>query len=124
MGMSWVRENYSRSIMNPPSGGFEEQAKKLWEDCPHSLGACEECIAAALASAVAKEREADCKAIQDSCSACNGKGFIEGIKIIPGHGCGGDEQLCQSTCPIPIPEPSQEPCEYCGRPIAAIRSRK
>jgi len=47
-------------------------------------------------------------------SRCGGSGIISGY----GHDCGGDERLCQSRCPIQVPEqcPGCEDCEICLNP--------
>jgi hypothetical protein len=39
------------------------------------------------------------------CKFCDGSGY----NIVPEHGCGGDENICQSMCPVP----AQIECEYC-----------
>lgn len=64
------------------------------------------------------ERERCCEAIKNACSMCDGKGYTETSHAA--HGCGGDEAMCASGCPVEQIE--QEGCEYCGRPIAAIRA--
>lgn len=81
-----------------------EQSKRIaLEIIRLSPGAAEflrDAIAAALDAAVAEERAACCDAIQAACGACDGKGHAGN----------------------PHEEQSFE-CEYCGRPIAAIRAR-
>jgi hypothetical protein len=59
-------------------------------------------------------------AVVNDCTACDGRGFTVTTTTGYGHVCGGDEKLCQTSCPVPIPEQSQEQCEYCGRPCQAI----
>lgn len=69
--------------------------------------------------AVAQEREQNCEAIRAACSMCNGTGMV--VVMTSEHACGGDEGKCLTMCPIP--GQAQQDCEYCGRPIQAIRSR-
>ena len=75
-------------------------------------------IAAAIQAAEAAERERCIEAIREACGMCGGKGYTETSHAA--HGCGGDESMCASGCPVEQIE--QEECEYCGRPIDAIRS--
>lgn len=63
--------------------------------------------------------DAQC-AVVEACQACDGQGFTIGVTTGYGHACNGDERECQRMCPVPVPEQTQEPCEYCGRPSAAI----
>ena len=76
-------------------------------------------VRSTLAAAVAQEREENCRAIRAACGPCGGSGAVGGTGS--GHGCDGTAENCAETCPVPVPD-AQE-CEYCGRPIAAIRSR-
>ena len=61
------------------------------------------------------------QAVIDRCSACNGRGTIVGTITVAGHGCDGTEEDCARTCPVGVPEQTEELCEYCGRPVAAIQ---
>jgi hypothetical protein len=62
------------------------------------------------------------QAIINACQACDGQGFAVTTTTGHGHICEGDERLCQTSCPVPVPEQTQEQCEYCGRPCDAIRA--
>ena len=74
----------------------------------------------AVREAVEREREANCRAIRDSCEPCSGTGGIGGgIHIVT-------REMAMDACDpdaegMEIEEPGTE-CEYCGRPIAAIRA--
>jgi len=76
------------------------QANDLGEPGTASCAWCE-----SLATAREKEREACCEAIRANCTGCNGTG-VGGWESHP------DGQHAQAV-----------ECEYCGRPIAAIRAR-
>ena len=68
----------------------------------HALGsAVEASIAKELREAILKEREENILAIKTACDACKGTGGVLA------HDGSGDEIAC----------------EYCGRPVAAIRAR-
>ena len=75
---------------------------------------------AEIKEAVEREREANCRAIRDSCEPCSGTGGIGGgIHIVT-------REMAMDACDpdaegMEIEEPGTE-CEYCGRPIAAIRA--
>ena len=45
-----------------------------------------------------------------SCFGCGGQGYH--VETEYGHDCGGDDRLCQSRCPVPVPV--QVACEACG----------
>jgi hypothetical protein len=76
----------------------------------------------ALREAREKERERCIQEVIKCCGACGGTGYTVAIKIVPGHDCGGDDKLCQTRCPVPVPVQEQHECEYCGIPAQAIRS--
>lgn len=62
------------------------------------------------------------QAIRAACGMCDGHGYTIGTGIESGHDCDGTDAMCSQRCPVPIPVEVQEPCEYCGRPIAAIQA--
>ena len=72
-----------------------------------NIDEAKELLAASLLTAddldaiLAAEREADCLAVRESCTSCSGSGYAR-----------PDDPTCQDEC------------EYCGRPIVAIRGRK
>jgi len=67
-------------------------------------------------AAWALERAA--RAIQVACSMCGGQGWTAETGSEHHPRCDGS--CSQGLCPVPVP--IQEQCEYCGRPIEAIRS--
>jgi len=77
-------------------------------------------LAAARESALEEAEEA----VIRGCEACGGNGYTVTTVAGYGHGCGGDAILCQTVCPVPVPEQSQVQCEYCERPAQAIRAIK
>ena len=105
-----------------------EKAFEEWHHEEHRHGLCKlHCRAAFLASwqqATEAMREECCKAIRENCTACSGAGFVVEEYTESEHGCNGDERECQTTCPVPVAAQRQIECEYCGRPIAAIRQLK
>lgn len=44
------------------------------------------------------------------CPNCGGEGVV--VETGMDHACGGDDRLCQSRCPIPVPV--QVACSTCG----------
>ena len=80
-------------------------------------------IATALRAVEAATWEAAIKAVQEACSVCNGVGYVIESYTESEHGCGGDERKCQEICPVPVEAQRQIQCEYCGRPIEALRRR-
>ncbi len=65
----------------------------------------------------AEERERCAVAIKAACGACEGKGYVEAIGT--GYARNPDDPHGD---PLPAPERERFECEYCGRPIAAIRN--
>lgn len=64
--------------------------------------------------------EAACAAIREACSQCeNGNVVTDSVEY--GHACGGDDRKCATACPVEVQVQDVTECEYCGRPIAAIR---
>ena len=61
--------------------------------------------------AKAYERAVD--AVRAACEPCGGTGSVPEA----GHGCDGDERRCASECPVEL----ETQCQFCGRPIDAIR---
>lgn len=57
--------------------------------------------------------------IRAACSMCNGTGSVQGPSEMD-HDCGGDDRLCAVRCPVETPGEIEQ-CEYCGRPIEALR---
>jgi hypothetical protein len=45
-----------------------------------------------------------------TCATCGGDGWV----IVPGHACGGDDNLCPHTCPEPQWEPCPDRCPTSG----------
>lgn len=88
---------------------------KRWSEMFRKARITAESLPFAVKEAVAAEMERCCKAIQDACGPCGGAGCT----TESGHDCDGTEASCQKNCPVPVPVP----CEFCGRPIDAIRSR-
>lgn len=75
-------------------------------------------IQAALDAAKAEQLEACCLAVRSKCEPCGGTGVAETRyeDVIGDDGKGNPVQLYQHEEVIE--------CEYCGRPLAAIRQRK
>lgn len=72
-----------------------------------------------LLAAFAKEVREDCELeIRAACSMCDGTGVVTTTGSAHAGDCDGS---CRN-CPVPVEE--QEQCEYCGRPIDAIRARE
>lgn len=46
---------------------------------------------------------------QEICPECNGDGWV--VEIEATHGCGGDENVCSHTCPVPMQV--QVGCYFC-----------
>ena len=66
--------------------------------------------------------EKACRAVRENCEQCSGTGIEPGSGgSVADHGCGGDEKLCVSLCPV---ERQVEPdeCQYCGIPLKMIRA--
>jgi len=49
----------------------------------------------------------------EHCPNCPDQGWYEITVTGYGHACGGDPQLCETMCPIPVPELAQEQCQFC-----------
>jgi hypothetical protein len=77
-------------------------------------------LASAQAEGAREALEQAQRAVVEACEACEGQGWTIGITTGYGHACDGTDASCSQNCPVPVPEQIQEPCEYCGRPSAAI----
>lgn len=117
---SYIRRWLWARFVNLVPDGIPQRTVTLHEapdDVPADYHVLE--VLQRIAAAAAKaERERACEAIREACGMCNGQGYTETSHAA--HGCGGDESLCASGCPVEQLE--QVGCEYCGRPIEAIRA--
>ncbi len=50
---------------------------------------------------------------REPCPHCDDRGWYEDTTTGYGHDCGGDPDLCEVRCPIPVPELVQVQCP-CG----------
>lgn len=91
-----------------------EQEKSLAENLADAISKAHE---SAVAETVKEAVEKCEKIIRDACTMCSGTGQVGGSTS--GHGCGGNERKCAGTCPVEVE--GWIDCEYCGRPIDAIR---
>lgn len=75
-----------------------------------------EVIALALDRVSGQALERAATAIQDACTMCDGLGYVETVGSAHAPDCDGG---CRN-CPVPVQD--REGCEYCGRPMAAVRA--
>jgi hypothetical protein len=101
-----------------PGNRFDEWLKKFDTNGKYILRST---VDTAIRAAVERERKENCQAIRAACGACGGTGgFGGGVHYVTRDMAtdAGEPQLEGQEI---VEEPVE--CEYCGRPIAAIRER-
>lgn len=116
----------------PPRGETEpEERHRRWalkaEDIACGFGGAltEERLARLASAFAAFERDVlmlGAERIRVQCGPCEGRGYNPESHTEAQHGCGGDDRLCATRCPMPVEVLESIECEYCGRPIAALRA--
>lgn len=107
---AWKQKHFSRAPLGSHGDAVTEEL-------------AEQAFAAGCEVGAAEQKIRDMRAVVEACTACEGHGFIVATTTGQGHGCNGDEGVCNQVCPIPVPVQGQQQCEYCGRPCQAIREQ-